>query len=133
MLDVALRAEDQRLGGLARLEVLQVLGGQAVQPGQPVRAGDPDHAAVRAVHHPRAGGQRALLRVGVPVVRGDPASGSSPGTAPGAFSSGLSMLSIYSVGPGGGAARAAPGRGPALRQSAQRPNTVRCPTSVSKP
>ena len=47
VLDMALRAQDQRLGALAGLEVLELLGGQAVQPGQPVRAGDPDHLAVR--------------------------------------------------------------------------------------
>ncbi len=72
VLDVPLRAEHQGLRGGARFEVLKVLGGQAVQPGQPVRAGDPHDLAVGAVHQAGRAGQRPLLRMRVPVVGGDP-------------------------------------------------------------
>ena len=56
VLDVALRAEDQGLGPHAGREALEVLGGEAVQPGQPVGTGDPQDVAVRQVDEalPRA-------------------------------------------------------------------------------
>ena len=68
MLDVAVRGEEQRLGRLARGEVLEVLRGERVQPGQPVGAGDPHHVAVREVDRCLAGDEEPLLAVGVAVV-----------------------------------------------------------------
>ena len=53
VLDVALRAEDQHAGPHLRRERLEVLGGQRVQPGQPVRAGDADHVVVGEVDEAR--------------------------------------------------------------------------------
>ena len=75
MLDVPVRAEDEGLRGQPRRQMLGVLRGQAVQPGQPVLAGDPQHAVMRPVHHARRPGQRPLLRERVTVVRGDPRVG----------------------------------------------------------
>src|SRR5690606_32399547 len=49
VLDVAVRGEDQRLGGLARRQLADVLGEQQVQPAQPVRAGHGDDPAVGEV------------------------------------------------------------------------------------
>src|ERR1700691_2175561 len=72
MLQVALRAQDQRLRGSAWRQSFQVLAGQAVQPREPVRAGDLDDAAVGAVDEDLAFDHRALLARGVAVVRGDP-------------------------------------------------------------
>ena len=100
-----------------------------MQPAEPVRAGHPDDAAVRPVHQPGGAGQGALLAHRVSVVGGD---------------TGVQPVGVD--GSGGGKKRAV--HGPRLRvaqaglaaaqavtgrQSAQRPNTVRWPTSVSKP
>lgn len=71
MLDVAVRGEDQRLGGLAGREVADVLGEQQMQPAQPLGAGDGDHAAVREVDEAGAVGERALLPEEVAVVGGN--------------------------------------------------------------
>lgn len=71
MLDVTVRGQDQRLGGLAGREVGDVLGEQKVQPAQPVLAGDGDDPAVREVDETGAVGQRALLTEQVAVVTGD--------------------------------------------------------------
>ena len=71
VLDVAVRAEDQRLGPDAGREALEELGGQAVQPGEPVGTGDPDHVAVREVDEALTGLEDALLAVERAVVRGD--------------------------------------------------------------
>ena len=71
VLDVALRGEDQRGHRHAGRQALELLGGQGVQPGQPVGALDPDHAAVGEVHEAVAAGQGALLAVEAAVVRGD--------------------------------------------------------------
>ena len=71
VLHVAVRAEDECLGGGTGREVLQVLGGEAVQPGQPVLAGDAQHSPVGAVDQAGREGKRALLRIGVAIVRGD--------------------------------------------------------------
>jgi hypothetical protein len=83
VLDVPAGAEHQRLGGGARGQVLGVLRGQAVQPGKPVLAGDPQDAVVRPVHHARRAGQCPLLRERVAVVRGDPRVGPLRGHSPG--------------------------------------------------
>jgi hypothetical protein len=72
VLEVALRAEDERLLGAAGAEPLQVLAGQAVQPGQPIGPGDLDYASVRPVDQGRPLGHDALLAHRVAVVRGDP-------------------------------------------------------------
>ena len=71
VLDVAVRGEDQRLGGLADGEVADVLGEQQVQPGQPVLAGDGDDSAVREVDETGAVGEGTLLAEQVAVVPGD--------------------------------------------------------------
>ena len=71
VLKVALRGQDERLRGAAGGEPLQVLAGQAVQPAQPVRAGDLDDAPVGPVDEDLAFRHRALLAHRVAVVRGD--------------------------------------------------------------
>ena len=54
VLDVALRAEDQRAGPrLAAARPSRCWRGQRVQPGQPVGAADPDHVAVGEVDEAR--------------------------------------------------------------------------------
>ena len=49
VLDAALRGEHESLGGRPRLEPLEVLGREGVQPGEPVGAGDREHVPVREV------------------------------------------------------------------------------------
>ena len=71
VLDVTVRAEHQRARPGAGGERREVLGGQRVQPGQPVRAGDPQHVAVREVDEAVTGLEGALLGVERAVVRGD--------------------------------------------------------------
>ncbi len=71
VLDVAVRGQDQGLGGVAGREVADVLGEQQMQPAQPFGAGDGDHAAVGEVHEAGAVGEGALLTEEVAVVRGD--------------------------------------------------------------
>ena len=71
VLDVAVRAEQQRLGGLAGGQRGEVLGGQRVQPGQPVGTADADDAVVGQVDDTLAGGEPALLAHRVAVVRRD--------------------------------------------------------------
>jgi len=46
MLDVPVRGQDECLGGVAGCQLVQALRGDAVQPGQPVRPGNPDDAAM---------------------------------------------------------------------------------------
>ena len=48
-----------------------MLAGEAVQPGQPVGAGDGEDVAVAAVDQPRALGEQPLLAQRVAVVGGD--------------------------------------------------------------
>ncbi len=69
--DMAVRGEDERLGGLVRGEVADVLGEQQMQPAQPVRTGDRDDAAVGEVDESGAVGECALLAEQVAVVGGD--------------------------------------------------------------
>ncbi len=71
VLDVAVRGEDQRLRGLARGQLADVLGEQQMQPAQPVRAGHGDDPAVREVDETGAVGERALLAEQFAVVGGD--------------------------------------------------------------
>ena len=71
MLDVSVRREEQRLGRLARREVLEVLRGERVQPAEPVGAADPHDAAVRQVDRGVARDELPLLAVGVAVVGRD--------------------------------------------------------------
>ena len=47
-----------------------MLGGEAVQPGESIRAADGDDAAMRQVDCPCSPGEAALLRVRVAVVPG---------------------------------------------------------------
>src|SRR5215469_8965134 len=51
--------------------MLQVLGSQAVQPAQPVRAGDAEHSPVGPVDYSETAGQRALLGVRITVMGRD--------------------------------------------------------------
>ncbi len=69
VLDVALRREDQGLGPDTRGEALEVLGGQRVQPREPVGPADAHHVAVREVDEAVGGLERALLAVEGAVVR----------------------------------------------------------------
>ena len=71
VLDMAVRAEDERGRGLPRGEVLDMLAGEAVQPAEAVGTGDPQDVAVRQVHEALSSGQAALLGVEGAVVRGD--------------------------------------------------------------
>ena len=52
-------------------QVGQVLGGEGVQPAEPLRPGHRDHAPVRPVDQADLGGERALLAHRVAVVGGD--------------------------------------------------------------
>ena len=86
VLDVPLRGEDERLGAGGVGQPVEVLAGEAVQPGEPVGAGDGEHVAVAAVHQPRALGEQPLLPQRVAVVGGHrkaASAGSSTATAPG--------------------------------------------------
>jgi len=65
------RAEDESLRARTGRQPFQALRGEAVQPAQPVRAGDPQHAAVGPVDHRRRLVGRALLAHRIAVVRGD--------------------------------------------------------------
>ena len=118
--DVPVRAEDERLRARSGRQPVQRLRGQAVQPAQPVRPGDPDDAAVGPVHHARRLLGRALLAQRVAVVRGHAL------VRPAGLHRSRRMLSSWLVRPQDQASAA-------VRQSAQRPKTVRWPTSVSKP
>ena len=71
MLNVSLRAEDEGIGARTRCQVVQVLGCQTVQPAQPVRPGDPQYAAVRAIDDTGTDGQRTLLGIRIAVMRGN--------------------------------------------------------------
>ncbi len=71
VLDMAVRGEDERLGGLMRRQVADVLGEQQMQPAQPVLAAHGDDAAVREVHESGAVGKGTLLTEQVAVVGGD--------------------------------------------------------------
>ena len=71
VLDVALGAQHEGLGGHQRREAGEHLGGDRVQPGQPVRSGDRDHAPVGQVDRGQALGQQPLLAQRVAVVGGD--------------------------------------------------------------
>ena len=71
VLDVPVRREHQRLAAGAVGQPVEVLAGQAVQPGQPVGAGDDDDVAVAAVDQSGALGQQPLLAERVAVVGGD--------------------------------------------------------------
>jgi len=71
VLDVPLGGQHERLRGLTRLEVRDVLRDEGVQPGEPVRPGDSEHVAMRQVHDAAAGGEGPLLGVRVAVVPGD--------------------------------------------------------------
>ena len=115
VLQVTLGAEDERLLCDSRGEPLQVLAGQAVQPGEPVRAGDLDDAPVGPVHEGKLLAHDALLPHRVAVMRGD------------AFVRGLRL---------DGAGQVKHWRfhsSVLLLQSWQRPNTVRCETLTSNP
>ncbi|CAM5607122.1 hypothetical protein SPURM210S_04485 [Streptomyces purpurascens] len=70
VLDVAVRGEDQRLGGPAHGQLAHVLGEQQVQPGQPVLAGHSDDPPVREIDE-TAVGEGTLLAEQVAVVGGD--------------------------------------------------------------
>lgn len=70
VLDVPLRGQHQGLGRLPGSQGRDVLRQQRVQPGQPIRPGDPQHGPMGQVDHAYAGGQPALLEVGVTVVAG---------------------------------------------------------------
>ena len=119
VLDVALGAQDQRLGPLALGEVEEVLSGQRVQPRQPVGPADPHDVAMGEVDEPVVRLERALLAGEGAVVRGDAARRSRRrrrrrgGRAAG-WSRGLRRLCR---------------RG----HSTHSPNTVRWPTSTTKP
>ena len=69
VLDVPVGREHQRGRGHARLERLEVLGGQRVQPREAVGPADAYDAAVGQVDEAVAAHERALLAVERPVVR----------------------------------------------------------------
>ena len=62
VLDVPLRERTSVVVGMPGCEPLEVLGGQRVQPGQPVGPGDPDDAAVGQVDEPVAALEGAAAR-----------------------------------------------------------------------
>ena len=77
LLDVPVRGQHERLGRVAVAERAQVLGGDGVQPAEPVLARDGEDVAVAAVDHAGARGQHALLAQRVAVVPGH--AGVAPG------------------------------------------------------
>lgn len=83
MLDMAVRGQDQRLGGLAGRQIADVLGEQQMQPAQPFGAGDGDHATVGEVDEAGAVGEGTLLPEEVAVVGGDAFVGSLGGDGSG--------------------------------------------------
>lgn len=121
VLDVPLRREDQRLAAGAVAEPVEVLTGEAVQPGEPVGTGDGEHVAVAAVHQPGALGQQPLLAQRVAVVGGDGERGVGrvlDGDGPRAGQQG---------GTHGFSDRAR------SRHAAHVPDSATCPTSTVKP
>ena len=72
MLDVAVRAEHERLGADAGGEVVDLLAGHRVEPPEPVGSGDGDDAAVAEVDQRLAGLEQTLFAHRVAVVRRDP-------------------------------------------------------------
>src|SRR6266851_2338021 len=70
VLHMTVRAENQRLPGAAGRQVVELLGADAVQPGEPVLASDPDHVPVRAVDLAGRIRQCPLLCEGITVMRG---------------------------------------------------------------
>src|SRR5258706_659102 len=70
VLHMTVRAENQRLPGAAGRQVVELLGADAVQPGEPVLASDPDHVPVRAVDEAGRIRQCPLLCEAITVVRG---------------------------------------------------------------
>src|SRR5262249_283629 len=132
VLDVALRAQYQSFPCRARLEPLQILRSQVLQPAEPVGAGDPEHAAVRPAGHAEPARDAPLLGERVAVVRRD--------------------ARVDPIGwDGSGCREQRAGHEPEgrlrrwtatfpllisrcyARQAEQMPKTVRCPTSVRKP
>ncbi len=79
VLDMTVRGEHQRLAAPHGRQRGEMLGGDAVQPGQPVHAGDAQHSAVRTVDDHRAVLADALLAQRIPVVVSDPEVGSGGG------------------------------------------------------
>jgi len=71
MLNVALRAQHQRLRAYTGREFVESLRGQIVQPRQSVGAAHPNHVAMRQVDHPGDGGQMSLLADRIAIMRGD--------------------------------------------------------------
>src|SRR5659263_395289 len=79
MLDVALRAEHEELGRGPRCERRDLLRGDRVQPGEPVRTGDAHDTEVRLVDDGDGARERTLLGGRVAVVEGDPGVDARPG------------------------------------------------------
>ncbi len=111
MFDVAVRGQHQRLAAPHRRQCVEVLGCDAVQPGQAVRAGDADDPAVRAVDDRRASFGLALFTQWVPVVVGYPEVGSGGGHCTGDVQQWRAVVDVatrfvrrvrFSVGPGCG-------------------------------
>ena len=76
VLDVALGRQHQGGGALTGAQVEQVLGGQGVQPAQPLGSVDPEHVAVGEVDESGAALDGPLLAHGIAVVPGHPGVGS---------------------------------------------------------
>src|SRR3712207_1658033 len=117
-LDVPVRGELEGLRAGAVAELLEVLGEQAVQPGQPVGAGDDEHVAVAAVDQAGALGELALLAQGAAVVRRDGPVLHRDGAG------------AREQGAGGGHQDSDPARS---RHARHVPDSATCPTSSWKP
>ena len=131
LLDVPVRREHQRLGGVAVAQRAHVLGADRVQPAQPVRPGDDEHVAVAAVDHAGAGRPaRAARAAGRRSARARRRRGRWPARPP--RCGGRSGV-VISPGSSSGRAGFVP-RAPACRRSrAHRPKTVKCERSRTKP
>ncbi len=126
VLDVAVRREDQGLGGLAGRQVADVLGEQQVQPAQPVLAGDRDDAAVGEVDEAGAVGEGTLLAEQVAVVGGDAFVHALGGNGAGQGQQGALHTPSLRLAHTASAA-------PFAEQLSHRPKIAKCFMSVSKP
>ncbi len=68
LLDMAVRREDERLRGLAVGEVVDVLGDDRMQPGQPVGAADRQDISIGPLNDAGGTSERPLLAERIAVV-----------------------------------------------------------------
>ena len=125
LLDVPVRGEDEQLGALPGAQLAQVLGGDGVQPAEPVLAGYRDDTAVGAVDQPDGGVEQPLLAQRIAVVR-----------RPARPRPRVRRLRLVRVSASMASVATAPGTSimnAPFRQSPQIPKIAMCPMSAWKP